>query len=628
MTRRRALPALFVATALAPVAALATGPWTAASAATSAAAPAALQAVEEIPDLTFTVTTGPADAPVTCTVDADLYKPAGASAAAPAPAILTTNGFGGSKDDQAGLGRAFAARGYVVLSYTGLGFPNSGCKITLDDPAYDGQAASALVSFLGGDSTLGGHGSVTRGGAPYAAPDYVTRDAVAHDGQAHPNDPRVGMIGGSYGGQIQFATAAVDPRVDTLIPLITWNDLRYSLAPNNTAFDRGVTSSVPGTEKIGWTSLFFGVGIADGIQGATIDPSRDVGCPNFRTEACQAKATLDTLGYPTADTYALTDQVSVGHYLSRIRIPTLLVQGEADTLFNLQEAAATYRGLKAQGTPVKMVWQSWGHSQSTPAPGELDLSGGDIEGTALGQRFADWFAHYLKDAGTSTGPEFTWFRDWVPYTGSAAPAYASSSRYPAGSQQTLLLSGDGSLVASRSAAQPGTTSWSSPGGGAATSYSEVSALQGSTVPDGITPPYDGPGTFGAWTSAPLTRAAELVGVPSLDVRFTSPVVAATQAAGPGGQLLVFAKLYDVAPDGTQTLVHRLISPTRVADVTQPVRIELPGIVHQVAAGHRLRLVLAATDAAYKNSATAQPVQVTVDPAAPPRLTLQVTAPVR
>src|SRR5690348_17530663 len=33
-------------------------------------------------------------------------------------------------------------------------------------------------------------------------------------------------------------TAARDARVDTLVPLITWNDLRYSLAPNNTSLAR------------------------------------------------------------------------------------------------------------------------------------------------------------------------------------------------------------------------------------------------------------------------------------------------------------------------------------------------------------------------------------------------------
>ena len=247
------------------------------------------------------------------------------------------------------------------------------------------------------------------------------------------------MIGGSYGGQIQFATAAVDPRVDTLVPLITWNDLRYSLAPNNTSFTRGVTyaGSTPGTEKIGWSGLFFGVGIARRDPGAAIDPARNVGCPNFVLEACQAKATLDTLGLPHQSTTALTDRVSVGHYIDKVKVPTFLIQGENDTLFNLQEATATYRSLKARGVPVTMAWQSWGHSGGTgantgAAPGELDLTGQHIEDTYLGLRIKNWFDHYLKRSAVSTGPEFSYFRDWVGYTGSAAPAYASAGSYPVG----------------------------------------------------------------------------------------------------------------------------------------------------------------------------------------------------
>ncbi len=58
----------------------------------------------------------------------------------PAPAILTTNGFGGSKDDQKKTAEFYASQGYVVLSYSGLGFGGSGCKITLDDRDYDGKA--------------------------------------------------------------------------------------------------------------------------------------------------------------------------------------------------------------------------------------------------------------------------------------------------------------------------------------------------------------------------------------------------------------------------------------------------------------------------------------------------------
>ena len=143
------------------------------------------------------------------------------------------------------------------------------------------------------------------------------------------------------------------------------------------------------------------------------------------------------------------------------------------------------------------------------------------------------------------------------------------------------------------------------------------------LPDGVTTPSDAPGTFGAWSTPPLTAPLTVVGAPTLDVRFESPVVAAAQAHGPSGRLQVFAKLYDVAPDGAVTLVHKLVSPVRVADVTQRVRIELPGIVHRVEAGHRLRLVLASTDAAYKNAYAVQPVTVRANPQEPAALTFPV-----
>jgi predicted acyl esterase len=589
-----------------------------------------LAAVDVYAGLSFSVPAGTDDLgqPQTCTVDADLYKPHGASRADPVPAILTTNGFGGSKTDQAGLGRAFAQRGYAVLSYTGLGFPDSGCKISLDDPGVDGVAAKTLVTFLGGGGSAA-YDSTDLAGTP-GGPGTVTVDfTVLDDPAAH--DPRLGMIGGSYGGQIQFAAAAVDDRVDTLVPLITWNELRYSLAPNNTSFTTGTTyaDSNPGTEKIGWTSLFFGVGIADGLTGAAIDPTRNVGCPNFVLEACAAKATLDTAGFPTPQTFALTDRVSVGHYLDLVDVPVFLIQGENDTLFNLQEAVATYRGLKDRGVPVSMAWQSWGHSggangSSGAAPGELDLSGAHIEDTYLGLRIKNWFDHHLKESRVSTGPEFAYFRDWVDYTGSAAPAYASADSFPVGSRQTWFLSAADELVPSRSRILPGSRSWSNPGGGAFGSFSEVSGLEGQVdLPPEVTTPFDAPGTFGAWTTPVLAKPTTIVGAPTLDVRFESPAVAQTQAAGPAGQLQVFAKMYDVAPDGSKTLVHKLISPVRVADVTQPVHIELPGIVHRVEAGHRIQLVLASTDAAYKNAYAVQPVTVRANPLAPAAFSLPV-----
>ena len=56
----------------------------------------------DIKTLHFDVVTGPAN-DQHCDVVGDLYRPASATKANPAPAILTTNGFGGSKDDQADI---------------------------------------------------------------------------------------------------------------------------------------------------------------------------------------------------------------------------------------------------------------------------------------------------------------------------------------------------------------------------------------------------------------------------------------------------------------------------------------------------------------------------------------------
>ena len=52
-----------------------------------------------------------------------------------------------------------------------------------------------------------------------------------------------------------------------------------------------------------------------------------------------------------------------------------------------------------------MIWQSWGHSQSTPAPGELNLADPNPKTQYETKRVAAWFDHYLRGhQSTSTGP--------------------------------------------------------------------------------------------------------------------------------------------------------------------------------------------------------------------------------
>ena len=47
--------------------------------------------------------------------------------------------------------------------------------------------------------------------------------------------------------------------------------------------------------------------------------------------------------------------------VEQIRVPTLLVQGTADTLFTLDEAITNYAILAGNGVPTKMVWFCGGH---------------------------------------------------------------------------------------------------------------------------------------------------------------------------------------------------------------------------------------------------------------------------
>jgi len=576
------------------------------------------------------------------TVAADLYVPSPAPAVGTAPAILTTNGFGGSKADQAGLGKAFAARGYVVLSYSGLGFGGSSCRITLDDRQHDGAVGSQLVSFLGGDPAIKAYVDTMdsqTGAAAYDSTKPVVLDTTATVACPFPrcgvnvkrdnevtHDPRVGMIGGSYGGQIQFATAAVDKRVDTIVPIITWNDLSYSLTPNNTTLQpNSVSYATPGVGKLDWTGLFFADGQAQGLKYAGEDLSERVAnpltntCPEFDPRACTALTQETTDNAPNATTLSFLRQASVHSYLSQIKIPTFLAQGQSDTLFNLQESVANYRQLKAQGTPVKLLWQSWGHSNSTPVAGELDLNA--PTGTYEGGLFEQWFDHYLKDNANAPALDFSYFRDYAYTAPNAAAAYQQAPAYPVGTTQQLFLSSAKDLTPNRSKVTTGTGQFATPGASGPLSQSYTAPNPDTQQP----PATDAPGTFAAYDTQPLTTNVDSVGIPTLDVRLSSPTAEQSQALGPKGDLIMFAKIYDVAPDNSTTLVHRLIAPVRVADVTKPLHIELPGVVHRYATGHKIRLVLAASDVSYQNNRVPQVVSVLTDRAAPGVLTVPVLA---
>lgn len=554
--------------------------------------------------LHFAVTVGPND-DTPCDVVGDLYLPAGASAATPVPAVLATNGFGGSKDDFTSDGPAFAADGYAFLAYSGLGFGGSTCKITLDDPDWDGKAGSQLVSYLGGAPGIAYLDAAHTQPAPVL--DAIVHDNRGSDGQSHAHDPRVGMIGGSYGGEIQFAIASIDPRLDVIEPSITWNNLNYSLDPNNTASTgTGVDSTTPGAAKLFWAAGFSAEGaVLDGAEYASAQPTRLIPCPNFADWVCPALADAAVTGTVDSGSAQQLYHASVASYLPKIRIPTLLLQGETDTLFNLNEAAATYQALKANKVPVKMIWQLSGHS-GPAAPGELsysDLTPGRYYET---DRIMAWLDHYLKGTDTNLGPNVAYFRDWVGYTGNAAPAYAGSNQFPIGTPSRYYL-GTSALTPTAPLAS-GPQTFVTTTGGLPTSTNPIDVLSG-LAPTPV-PEVDAPGTFASWDTPALSAPVNVVGSPVLHLAVSDPVAALSQAAGPAGQLVLFVRLQDVAPDGTASDIRAMIAPVRVPDVTAPFTVTMPGIVHQFAPGHRVRLIVAGGSTNYRGNLVSSTVTIT------------------
>jgi ABC-2 type transport system ATP-binding protein len=342
------------------------------------------------------------------------------------------------------------------------------------------------------------------------------------------------------------------------------------------------------------------------------------GCANFDRPVCRALSEVATLGYPSEASLRFLRSNSVASYMRQVRVPTLIGQGQADTLFNLQESVATYTSLKRQGTPVALVWQSWGHSNSEPQPGELDLR--NPENSLQGRQALAWFDFYVRGRGTQPPLNFQYYRDWVFNGSNIRQAYATAPSYPVGSTRTLYLSGssilgtDGALVGNRSAVVPGVSEYEStaPIG---PNYTETSAL------DQSQPVTDPPSDAIRFVTPTLTHPVNVVGSPRLTVQLSAPGVSNLT---PDTQLVVYAKLYDLPPSGEPIeLPNRLISPARVADPSQPFTIELPAIVHQFPPGHRLAVVLAAGDMAYRGSNFRQLVTLTTGDPNVQQLTLPV-----
>jgi len=299
----------------------------------------------------------------------NLFLPAGAADGAH-EAVLITHGWGGS--GQATIGgfvETLLNDGYIVFTWDQRGFGCSGGTVQVDHNQVEGRDVSAIIDWLVAN-----------------VPQLRLEDG----------DPVIGMNGGSYAGGIQTAAASVDDRIDAITPEISWVDLRYSL------FGGGVPN-------VGWSLLLYGAGLAT-ATGIGLDPTCPAG-PQTGTlapEISQALIEGSTLTELSESSQQFFAERSLAWYGAAERsepmvvdIPTLVINGSVDTLFDLTDGAGIFHHVRATGAPAEYIAFCGGHVACPASYTTPDVSDGEYVDAAV----LAWFQRWLRgDTSVDTGP--------------------------------------------------------------------------------------------------------------------------------------------------------------------------------------------------------------------------------
>lgn len=365
-----------------------------------------------------------------------LVLPSGTAPAGGWAGLLLFHGLGQSHTTMEQIAAAaFAPAGFASLACDAPGTGASGGTFGLDGPT-EVQDARDLFDWLA------------------ARPDV--------------SDTQIGAFGLSLGGGLVWNAAVAGVPFRAIVPAIAWTNLSSALAPD-------------GVPKSGSIAQ-----LAQVIPFASWDPS-----------LTQARTDL-LAGNVTPAVRAASVARSARPKLHALTVPTLMLQGRHDFLFDIDQARAAYNLLAG---PKRVYLGDLGHPPAAnPA---------DEESTYLGEAVA-WFEHYLGGgAGSTTGGvvlahdpwngKTTTFASWpssrlasvnLPGTTKLKPAgFATrSARLTGGPFQSF---GDGSIRVRYS----GANSWSH--------------LVASVFVKGRSTPV----TEGA---APITAAAGVVKIPLMD----------------------------------------------------------------------------------------------------------------
>lgn len=296
-----------------------------------------------------------------------LYRPAEASAEHPVPVIFHSHGWGGARERGRSAFGDWLGAGFGVISFDQRGFGDSGGFAHIEDPDFEGQDVSRLIDLV------------------------ASLDWVAKDG---PDDPRIGAIGGSYGGGYQFVGALTElrdrgaTRFDALAPEITWHDLRQSLAPN------GVVRTL-------WVLLLYVAGLPSDAHLPLVTESLLEGTVTGMLPV-RLSAFLENNGPAW--------HVANGRTLD---IPVLFGQGITDNLFPLDQGLRNFQRALTPAARARSIFVGYngGHVLPSLLPASIADGGdpcsdrlmADVGGGGFGALSRRFFAEELLGRATGLG---------------------------------------------------------------------------------------------------------------------------------------------------------------------------------------------------------------------------------
>ncbi|HKQ27801.1 MAG TPA: alpha/beta fold hydrolase, partial [Burkholderiales bacterium] len=301
-------------------------------------------------------------------LDVTLAVPAGNG---PFPLVTVLHGWGGSKGGLGYIADPLLADGNAVLRYSARGFGDSWGQVNLADVHVEMEDLRSMIG------------------------------QVIDDGRLRLDADAVGIVGVSYGGGQSwlallhpfFATPrGTNVRIRTVVPIVPWTDLVYSLLPNG----RPERSLAPaGSAKLSFINGLY-------LSGQRSTPARPYS--NYPDYLIAWHAWLNGMEPNTADPVFRQILDGIAGYRSiwwqqdfwrdaaRNRVPVFQIQGLTDDLFPLTEAKRMLLALKSVDAlyPIASYFGDIGHPRAANKDGEQDY---------VVDLIRKWFGYYLLGVG-------------------------------------------------------------------------------------------------------------------------------------------------------------------------------------------------------------------------------------